>query len=104
MICDSKRNDNIDSAFVPKLDFVVVSPFQNGKAIEPGREDGDEEERARPEDRLHRLEAAGPLRGGQVKTDNQGGAKPSKSGCPWWNFIYFGGMSVIEEWKQSGLF
>ena len=67
MICDSKRNDNIDSAFVPKLDFVVVSPFQNGKAIEPGREDGDEEERARPEDRLHRLEAAVPLREGQVK-------------------------------------
>ena len=55
--------------FVPKLDFVIVSLFQNGKAIEPGREDGDEEERARPEDRLHRLEAAVPLREGQVKTE-----------------------------------
>ena len=45
--------------------------FQNGEAIEAGR-DGDEEERARPAHRLHRLQAAIPLGQGQVKDDYWG--------------------------------
>ena len=39
---------------------------QNGEAVEAGR-DGDEEERARPAHRLHRLQAAIPIGQGQVK-------------------------------------
>ena len=42
--------------------------FQNGEAIEAGR-DGDEEERARPAHRLHRIQAALPIGQGQVKDD-----------------------------------
>ena len=51
----------------------MAAPFllQDGEAIEAGR-DGDEEERARPAHRLHRIQAAIPLGQGQVKDDHWG--------------------------------